>query len=74
MVSTRQTTSIVLCICCCLSAAHSQFLEKTLYLPDSLGGLVGPRCLVYDSVNNTIYVGGAEGNCVIALMGPRTRR
>jgi transglutaminase-like putative cysteine protease len=45
-----KTTSMVVCICCCLSVAHSQWLEKTLYLPDSFGGPTGLQSLAYDSV------------------------
>jgi hypothetical protein len=50
--------AVLLALCCCLSAAHSQCLEKTLYLPDSFSRPLDPECLVYDSANNTIYVGG----------------
>ena len=66
--------AILLALCCCLSAAHSQWLEKTLYLPDSFGGMTNPQCLAYDSANNTIYVGGEYGNCVLAIDGATNHR
>ena len=59
-------------ICCCLSAVSGQWLETTIYLPDSFGGLTQPQCLVYDSLNNFVYVGGAE--CVMAIDGATNRR
>jgi hypothetical protein len=53
-----KTTSIIVCICCCQSAAHSQWLEKTIVIPDSFGTLTSTKGIVYDSTNNTIYVAG----------------
>ena len=66
--------AVLLAVCCCLSAAHSQWLEKTIYLPDSLGPLTGLRCLVFDSANNTVYVGGERGNCVLAIDGATNQK
>jgi hypothetical protein len=68
--------AILLALCCCMSADHSQWLEKTLYLPDSFGGLSHPQCLVCDSANNAIYVGDLKrsGRLVQRLeSGPRQR-
>lgn len=45
-----------------------QWLEETIYIPDSLSGITCPICLTYNSTNNKIYVGG-EGNCVIVIDG-----
>ena len=56
---------LLLAASCSLSGLHAQWLEETIYLPDSFGGMLNPQCLLYDSANNTIYVGGANGNCVI---------
>jgi YVTN family beta-propeller protein len=64
--------AVLLALCCCLSAAHSQWCEKTLLLPDTFGGLKSPGCLTYDSANNTIYVGG--GNCVLAIDGTTNQK
>jgi hypothetical protein len=61
--------AVLLALCCCLSAAHSQWLEETIYLPDSCSGLICPECLAYDSANNTVYVAGDGGGCVIAIDG-----
>lgn len=38
--------------------AHSQWLETTIPIPDTFGGLEGAQVLVYDSANNCVYVGG----------------
>ena len=64
-------SKLALCAVFCLlySLLSAQGLETTIYLPDSLGGTVGPQCLAYNPVNNRIYVGGAGVNCVIAIDG-----
>ncbi len=40
--------------------------EWTIYLPDSLSGLPGPRCAAYNPLTDKVYVGGS-GNCVIVI-------
>jgi DNA-binding beta-propeller fold protein YncE len=40
--------------------------EWTIYLPDSLSGLMYSRCAAYNPVTDKVYVGGA-GNCVIVI-------
>jgi len=35
--------AVLLAVCCCLSAVNGQWLEKTIYLQDSLGGLLYPQ-------------------------------
>ncbi len=47
----------------------AQWLETTIYVPDSLCGIHNPRAFTYNNTNNTIYVGGEDGNCVIAIDG-----
>ena len=47
----------------------AQWLETTIYVPDSLCGIAGPQAFTYNETNNTIYVGGSHGNCVIAIDG-----
>jgi DNA-binding beta-propeller fold protein YncE len=59
-------TIILLCLPLLLSA---QWLETTIYIPDSLCRIYGPHAVTYNSINNTIYVGGDGGNCVIAIDG-----
>ena len=66
--------AVLLVVFCCLSAVSGQWLETTIYLPDSLGGLTHPQCLVYNTTNNTIYVGGQYGDCVIAIDGATNQR
>ena len=68
----RLTRLVVSLVLLTVSIASSQWLEETLYLPDSFGGLMIPQCLTYDSANNTIYVGG--GDCVIAIDGATKSR
>ncbi len=51
-------TRLFLFVACLVSAGLSQWLEKTVYLPDSFGGLTYPQRLTYNSHDNTIYVGG----------------
>ena len=61
--------SVLLAVGCLVTAAYPQWLEETILLPDSLGGLASPQCLVYDSANNTVYVGGESTDCEIAVDG-----
>jgi len=68
-VKIRKTLPLLAGLLLAISAVHGQWLEQTIYLPDSLSGLVGPTRLVYNSANNTIYVGGEYGDCVIAIDG-----
>ncbi|MCK4252773.1 hypothetical protein KAX97_15105, partial [candidate division WOR-3 bacterium] len=46
-----------------------QWLETTIYVPDSLCGVHNPQAFTYNETNNTIYVGGYNGDCVIAIDG-----
>ncbi len=59
---------------CCLSAAQAQWLETTIPIPDSFGVLEEPQCLAYNATNTTIYVGGRDGDCVIAIDGATNQR
>jgi len=49
--------------------ASAQWLETTIYVPDSLCGIHSPQAFTYNETNNTIYVGGYSGDCVIAIDG-----
>jgi YVTN family beta-propeller protein len=67
--------AVLLAVCCCLSAAHSQWLEKTIYLPDSFGRFTSLTGFVYHSTNNTLYVAGnSDGNCVLAIDGATNQK
>jgi YVTN family beta-propeller protein len=66
--------SALLAVGCLLSIAPGQWLETTIMLPDSLCGLRHPRCLTYNSVNNTICVGGDDGECVLAIDGATNQK
>jgi len=48
-------------------AAQGQYLETTIYLPDSLGGMRSPRVFAYSASSDVVYVGGDGGECVIAM-------
>ena len=62
---------VLLTLLCFLLPASlfSQWLETTIYLPDSLSGMVYPQAFTYNATNNKIYVGGYYGNCVIVIDG-----
>lgn len=60
-----RTVSALLALGLCLSAFAGQ-PEKVVYLPDSLGGLVGPSCLSFGGSNGLLYVAG-DGPSVIAV-------
>jgi len=63
--------SVLLTILCLLLPLllFSQWLETTIYVPDSLFGVSWPQAFTYNATNNKIYVGGGNGNCVIAIDG-----
>ena len=50
--------------------ANAQWLETTICISDSVGY---PKCLAYNSTNNTVYAGG-DGECVIAIDGETNQR
>jgi YVTN family beta-propeller protein len=47
----------------------AQWLETTIFVPDSLCGIIRPRVLTYNPTDNKIYVGGEEGGCLIVIDG-----
>jgi YVTN family beta-propeller protein len=49
------------------AVAFGQVVEKTLYLPDSSGGMLEPWCLAYSSTSNRVYVGSYDEQCVIVI-------
>jgi YVTN family beta-propeller protein len=69
-------SKLVLVAACFLlyAVGTSQWLETTVLLPDSLGGMGNPQCFAYDSANNTVYVGGERGECVLAIDGATNER
>jgi len=44
-----------------VSVGHSQWLEKVIYLPDSLSGLLWPSCMALNAEYQKVYVAGAYG-------------
>ncbi len=55
--------------CLFFTFGQSQWLETTIYVPDSLSGIRSPQTFTYNTTNNKIYVGGEEGDCVIVIDG-----
>jgi len=47
----------------------AQELEKVIYLPDSLGGLITADRMAVVPATGEVYVGGSHGNCVIVFDG-----
>ena len=68
--------AVLLAIGCCLSAVSGQALEKTVYLPDSLGVVAYPEFICCDPDGRLAYVSGL-GEYVLAIDGtthePRSR-
>ena len=59
--------AIILAVVLAATVATGQWLERAISLPDSLGGMNCTRVLLYDSVDNKVYVGGEYGQCIIAI-------
>jgi YVTN family beta-propeller protein len=51
------------------ASLYSQWLETTIYVPDSLCGIINPQVFTYNATNNKIYVGGEYGDCLIVIDG-----
>ncbi len=49
---------VLLAVCCCLSAASGQWLERKIYMPDSAGGVLSPQTAASDPTGTRVYVGG----------------
>ncbi len=49
------------------SALRGQEVVKTIYLPDSDGGLTWPQCVAFNPSNNSVYIGGQHGDCVVVV-------
>ncbi|MEO0114131.1 MAG: YncE family protein [candidate division WOR-3 bacterium] len=47
----------------------AQWLETTIFVPDSFCGIIYPKAFAYNITNNKIYVGGKKGDCVIVIDG-----
>jgi len=60
-----QTVAALLAVCCCLSAANAQWLEKVVVLPDSLSGFESPGTMLYNPGNNLLFTGCDNGLAVI---------
>jgi YVTN family beta-propeller protein len=48
---------------------YAQWLETTIYVPDSLSGISFPQAFTYNAENNKVYVGGYYGDGVIVIDG-----
>jgi YVTN family beta-propeller protein len=66
--------AVMLAVCCCLSAASAQWVETTLYLPDTFGGLRMPNCFAYDWADNTVFVAGESTRTILVLDAHDGRR
>jgi len=52
-----------------VTMSNAQWLETTIYLPDSLGGVGLPWAAEYNPTNNKIYIGGENGRDVVVIDG-----
>lgn len=56
------------------TAATAQWLEKTIFLPDSFGGPARPDRIFYHSANNTVFVFGYQDPAILVLDGVTHRK
>ncbi len=52
-----------------VAAASGQWLEATVFIPDTFGGLRQPNCLAYDSADNRVFVAGESTRTILVLDG-----
>ena len=50
-----------------VAAASGQWLESTVFIPDSFGGLRMPNCLAYDPPDNAVFVAGETTRTILVL-------
>jgi YVTN family beta-propeller protein len=50
-----------------LAAVSGQWLETTVLIPDSFGGLGMPNCIVYDPADHTVFVAGESTHTILVL-------
>jgi YVTN family beta-propeller protein len=50
-----------------VATAPAQWVESTVFIPDSFGGLAMPNCLVYDPADNRVFVAGEEEQSILVL-------
>lgn len=62
----RRHCFAVLLLLAVISTGAAQYLETTVRF-DTLGGVKEPSCLVYDSLDNRLFVGGDSGGMVFAI-------
>jgi len=68
-------SSLLISICLLLAAqASGQWLEKTILLPDSCGGLIWPETAAWNTLQHRLYVTGGFANAVVAIDGGTNRR
>ena len=65
---------LLLAVSCRLSIASGQWLEKTVLLPDSCGGLIWPETAVWNTLQHRLFVTGGFADAVVAIDGGTNRR
>src|SRR5512137_1789234 len=68
------SVAVLLSVAVLAGAGSAQRLEKYVWLPDSLGGVVNPRCVACNTLNGTVYVGGQEGERAVVIDGNNSLR
>jgi YVTN family beta-propeller protein len=61
-------------ICLIFGIGQSQWLETTIYVPDSLIGVLYPQIFTYNATNNRIYVSGEESQHLIVIDGETNQK
>jgi len=61
-----RTSAVLFSLILAVSAVSGQYVEATIYLPDSVSGFQDITSLVYHSPNKLFYVGGSD-NSLIAI-------
>ena len=56
------------------SLSFGQWLETTIWLPDSMVGLYDPVCLAYNPTNDRVYVGGRVGVGLFVIDGASSQK
>ena len=52
----------------------AQWLESTIYVPDSFSGVSHPTAFTYNTSDNKVYIGGESGGCLIVVDGSTNQK
>jgi YVTN family beta-propeller protein len=66
-VASRCLRAVLVLVAVAVTVTSGQWLEATVAIPDTFGGLRMPNCLAYDSADNVVFVAGESTRTILVL-------